>query len=103
LYSPEINGKIEAKKNNLILIPDENDFKIRNENDSFSQQNGKTNNNNINTTNKNQDNNNNNLVEKTEIAFTNEYLKKELKLKIVQKTYDTELVEWFFNVISKLS
>jgi hypothetical protein len=90
LYSPEIDGKLEAKKNNLISIPEEDNFKIRSEKDSFSHQNGKVDSTAV--------DNSDNSVEKIEIIFSNDYLRKEFKLKIVQKTYDTEIIEWLFNV-----
>lgn len=90
LYSPEIDGKLEAKKSNLILIPEEDNFKIRSEKDSFSHQNGKIESSAI--------ENCDDSVEKPEITFTNDYLRKEFKLNIVQKTYDTEIIEWLFNV-----
>lgn len=71
------------------MIPEEDDFKIRNEKDSYSYKNGK-----IETAENSQ-----NIVDKPEIALSNEHLRKEFKLKILQKTYDSETIEWLFNVI----
>jgi len=89
LYSPEIDGKLDAKKsNNIILIPEEDNFRINIEKDSFSHKNGKA----------EKRDNLNSIIEKPEIVLSNDYLRKELKLKLVQKTYDSEIIEWLFNV-----
>lgn len=97
LYSPTIDLKLEMKKNkDLIKMPEENFLVANNNNDN--NDNYKINKNfkangDIDSKNSNVENS-----EKLEIIFTSEYLRNEFKFKIVQKTYDYEIIEWLFNV-----
>lgn len=85
------------EKNNYYLYSPENEVKMENKNKCSPEDNNKfeipvTKFENFNEESKD------NCVDKFEILFSNKYIRDVLNLKILQRTYDHESIEWLFNV-----
>ncbi len=89
LYLESQDSYLNIETNNKSNILSEEEFKI--ENNKFRH------------SNKNEtisDNNKYfNTSEKLEIIFSNDYFKSKFKIKMSQKTYDSEIIEWLFHVL----